>query len=96
MFEKYMSPEQLETIRQHGEQLRTHVDLRPKHAHDDGVVYGSKAVGEPPLMLALSAFFAIKDAVSAAAGHKVQVQLDSPATPERILLACERAKRAGG
>ena len=54
----------------------------------------SKATGEPPLMLALSAFFALQDAVSASAGHKVPVQLDAPATPERILLACERARAA--
>ncbi len=56
--------------------------------------YRSKAVGEPPLMLALSAFFAIKDAVGAAGGPRADVQLDAPATPERILLACEAARRA--
>ncbi|MBK6927109.1 MAG: xanthine dehydrogenase molybdopterin binding subunit [Comamonadaceae bacterium] len=56
--------------------------------------YRSKAVGEPPLMLALSAFFAVRDAVSASAGHKVPVDLVAPATPERILLACERARAA--
>mgnify|MGYP001765299450 FL=1 len=56
--------------------------------------YRSKAVGEPPLMLALSAFFAVKDAVSASAGHQAPVDLVAPATPERILLACERAKAA--
>jgi xanthine dehydrogenase large subunit len=44
-------------------------------------------------MLALSAFFAIKDAVSAAGNHQVAVELDAPATPERILLACEHVKR---
>ncbi|MFO1326543.1 MAG: xanthine dehydrogenase molybdopterin binding subunit [Rubrivivax sp.] len=55
--------------------------------------YRSKAVGEPPLMLALSAFFALKDAVGAVAGPGVAVELDAPATPERILLACERARR---
>ena len=54
--------------------------------------YRSKAVGEPPLMLALSSFFALKDAVSASAGHQAAVELDAPATPERILLACERAR----
>jgi xanthine dehydrogenase large subunit len=54
--------------------------------------YRSKAVGEPPLMLALSAFFALKDAVSASAGHRAPVVMDAPATPERILLACERTK----
>ena len=57
--------------------------------------YRSKAVGEPPLMLALSVFFALKDAVSAAGGHRVPVQMDAPATPERILLACERVRRGG-
>ncbi len=57
--------------------------------------YRSKAVGEPPLMLALSAFFALRDAVSASAGHRARVDLIAPATPERILLACERAKATG-
>ena len=56
--------------------------------------YRSKATGEPPLMLALSSFFALRDAVSASAGHGARVDLIAPATPERILLACERAKRA--
>ncbi len=54
--------------------------------------FRSKAVGEPPLMLALSAYFALRDAVSASAGHKVRVDLTAPATPEKILLACGRAK----
>jgi len=46
------------------------------------------------LMLALSTFFALRDAVSASAEHQVVVHMDAPATPERILLACERAKAA--
>lgn len=54
--------------------------------------YRSKATGEPPLMLALSAFFALKDAVSAVSEHRVAVEMDAPATPERILLACERVR----
>ncbi len=54
--------------------------------------FKSKAVGEPPLMLALSTYFAIRDAVAASAGHKTVVHMDAPATPERILLACEAAK----
>ncbi len=54
--------------------------------------YRSKAVGEPPLMLALSTYFALKDAVSASAGHAALVEMDAPATPERILLACEKTK----
>ncbi len=54
--------------------------------------FRSKAVGEPPLMLALSAYFALRDAVSASAGHQVELQMDAPATPERILVACEGLK----
>ena len=54
-------------------------------------MYSSKAVGEPPLLLANSVFFAIKDAIRAArtaAGHSPYVYIDSPATPERIRMAC--------
>ena len=54
--------------------------------------FRSKAVGEPPLMLALSAYFALRDAVSASADHKARVDLTAPATPEKILMACERAR----
>ncbi|WP_374466162.1 xanthine dehydrogenase molybdopterin binding subunit [Ferrovibrio sp.] len=55
-------------------------------------VYRSKAVGEPPFMLAISGWLALKDAVAAAAGTQ-RVRLDAPATPERVLLAIEAAKR---
>ena len=54
--------------------------------------FHSKATGEPPLMLALSSFFALKDAVAAVGQHQTVVHLDAPATPERILLACERVR----
>jgi xanthine dehydrogenase large subunit len=54
--------------------------------------FHSKATGEPPLMLALSSFFALKDAVGAVADHRAVVHMDAPATPERILLACERVR----
>jgi xanthine dehydrogenase large subunit len=54
----------------------------------------SKAVGEPPLMLALSTYFALRDAVSASANHQVPVHMDAPATPERILMACESLRAA--
>lgn len=55
-------------------------------------VYSSKAVGEPPLFLASSVFFAIKDAVESARaeiGIDGLFQFDSPATAERIRMACE-------
>ena len=58
--------------------------------------FQSKAVGEPPLMLALSSYFALRDAVSASAHHQTVVHMNAPATPERILLACEKAKSAAG
>ena len=58
--------------------------------------FNSKAVGEPPLMLALSSFFALRDAVSASADHQTVVHMNAPATPERILMACEKAKTIAG
>ncbi|PKU39705.1 xanthine dehydrogenase oxidase [Limosa lapponica baueri] len=54
-------------------------------------VYSSKAVGEPPLFLSASVFYAIKDAIYAArkeSGLTEPFRLDSPATPERIRNAC--------
>jgi xanthine dehydrogenase large subunit len=51
-------------------------------------IYGSKAVGEPPVMLANSVFCAIADALHSLAPGKV-VPLDAPATPEAILKAVE-------
>ncbi|MGP6087361.1 xanthine dehydrogenase molybdopterin binding subunit [Antarctobacter jejuensis] len=54
-------------------------------------VYRSKAVGEPPFMLGISALMALSDAVSACGpGYPA---LDAPATPERLLAAIERVRR---
>ena len=50
-------------------------------------IHRSKAVGEPPLLLSFSVFFAIRDAVSAAGGHRVDPPLQAPATPETVLRA---------
>ena len=55
-------------------------------------VYSSKGIGEPPLFLASSVFFAIKDAVIAARkerGLSAVFKMDAPATAERIRMACE-------
>ena len=54
----------------------------------EDTIYRSKAVGEPPLMLGISVFHALKDAVSAV-GDGAAMRFDSPATPERVLLAIE-------
>ncbi len=56
-------------------------------------VHRSKAVGEPPLMLAISVFSALTDAVASVGGHRVMPNLDAPATPERILAACNDVRR---
>ena len=58
-------------------------------------IHRSKAVGEPPLLLPFSVFFAIRDAVSAAGGHRSNPPLQSPATPESILRAIEAVQAAG-
>jgi xanthine dehydrogenase large subunit len=50
-------------------------------------IHHSKAVGEPPLLLPFSVFFAIRDAISAAGGHCMNPPLQAPATPESILRA---------
>lgn len=68
-----------------------HVSLL-RGAHEDGVVYGSKAVGEPPLMLAFSVREAIRAAVAAFGPEGVVVELPSPATPEAVFWAVERAR----
>ncbi len=58
-------------------------------------IHRSKAVGEPPLLLPFSVFFAIRDAVSAAGGHRVDPPLQAPATSEAILRAITAVRVAG-
>jgi xanthine dehydrogenase large subunit len=59
-------------------------------------VFRSKGVGEPPLMLAISVWLAVRDAISSLAGYRLAPSLDAPATPERILAAVDdmRARAA--
>ena len=52
----------------------------------------SKAVGEPPLMLAISVLEALSMAAASVAGYRVAPRLDAPATPERMLMAMERMR----
>jgi len=56
-------------------------------ANVEDSIHRSKAVGEPPLLLPFSVFFAIRDAVSAAGDHRVDPPLSAPATGESILRA---------
>jgi len=55
----------------------------------EDVIYRSKAVGEPPLMLGISVFQALRDAIAACGDGWSVPRLDAPATAERVLLAIE-------
>jgi len=56
-------------------------------------IHRSKAVGEPPLLLPFSVFFAIRDAISAAGQHRIDPPLQAPATSESILRAITAVKQ---
>jgi len=71
-----------------------HVHLYEK-ATEPGAVYGSKAVGEPPLMLAFSVREALRQAAGAFGPDGRGVELGSPATPESVFWAIESARSAG-
>jgi xanthine dehydrogenase large subunit len=63
----------------------------------EATIFRSKAVGEPPLMLAISVWLAIRDAIASLADHRLAPRLDAPATPERVLAAIDelRARAVG-
>jgi xanthine dehydrogenase large subunit len=59
-------------------------------AEREATIYNSKAVGEPPLMLGISAFLALQDACAACGPAFPDLQ--APATAERVLAAVKRAR----
>ena len=59
----------------------------------ENVVNKSKTTGEPPLMLAMSVFFAIKDAIASVGNYKKIPNLNAPATPENILMSIKKIKK---
>ena len=63
------------------------VNLLENSPNKESTIYHSKAVGEPPLMLAVSVWSAIRDAIASISGYKINPQLNVPATPERVLKA---------
>ncbi|TNE64306.1 MAG: xanthine dehydrogenase molybdopterin binding subunit [Alphaproteobacteria bacterium] len=63
------------------------IALYDKGRNVEATIHRSKAVGEPPFMLANSVFLALADAVAAAGDHKVWPNLNAPATPEEVLKA---------
>jgi xanthine dehydrogenase large subunit len=68
------------------------VALLPDAPNREHTIYNSKAVGEPPFMLGMSVWAALKDAVASVGDYKHSPALDTPATPERVLWAVEAIK----
>jgi len=64
-----------------------HIDILKHEPNREDTIYRSKAVGEPPLMLCISTFLAIRDAVAACADYRTLPDLPAPATPEAVLRA---------
>ncbi len=61
------------------------VEILESGKNREDTIFRSKAVGEPPLMLALSVFFALRDAVAACGPAGCRPPLSAPATPEAVL-----------
>ena len=68
------------------------VELFPRANAEDSI-YHSKAVGEPPFMLANSVWCALKDAIASIANYKIDPALPVPATPEKVYWAVCEAQR---
>ena len=68
------------------------VELLPDSPNIEATIFHSKAVGEPPLMLGISVWSALNDAVASLRDHTLSPLLDAPATPERILNACNELR----
>ena len=68
------------------------VALLKNSKNHEATIYHSKAVGEPPLMHGISVWSALRDAIWAAGDEQTNPQLNTPATPERVLWALEAVK----
>ena len=68
------------------------VEIFKQGKNKEKVINKAKTTGEPPLMLAMSVFYAIKDAIASAEKYKVTPILDAPATPEKILMSLKELK----
>jgi xanthine dehydrogenase large subunit len=75
---------------------RMEIAIWERGRNAEPTIHRSKAVGEPPLMLAISVFSALTQAVAAAAPGKGLPKLDAPATPERILAAIDELRSRDG
>lgn len=70
------------------------VTLLQNAPNEEATVFRSKAVGEPPFMLAISAFAAIRDAIGSVGDYKIFPKLNAPATPEEVLRVCDEVRLA--
>ncbi|WDR05035.1 xanthine dehydrogenase molybdopterin binding subunit [Devosia rhodophyticola] len=69
------------------------VELAEWSVNPEPTIGRSKAVGEPPLMLAMSVVEALSMAVASVGEYRIAPRLDTPVTPERVLMGCERVRR---
>ncbi|WP_020682633.1 xanthine dehydrogenase molybdopterin binding subunit [Marinobacterium rhizophilum] len=70
------------------------VRLVENRKNPEDTVFHSKAVGEPPFMLGISVWCALKDAIASVADYRFSPHVDAPATPERVLWGVEQMKQA--
>jgi xanthine dehydrogenase large subunit len=68
---------------------QSHITLLERTPNREDTIHRSKAVGEPPLMLAIAVFHAIRDACAACGPEGALPQLSAPATPEAVLRAID-------
>ena len=69
------------------------VEIYKYGKNKENVVNKSKTTGEPPLMNAMSVFFAIKDAIASIGDYKITPIINAPATPEKILMSIKNLER---
>ena len=69
------------------------VEIYKDGVNKEKVVNKAKTTGEPPLMLAMSVFYAIKDAIASVDNYRKIPILDAPATPEKILMSIKNLSK---
>lgn len=69
------------------------VALLEGHPNSMASLYRSKAVGEPPFMLGICVWSALRDALSSLTDYQLSPHLDTPATPERVMLAANLIRK---
>ena len=72
---------------------RFNAEIFKRGENIENVINKSKTTGEPPLMNAMSVFFAIKNAISSIGNYRINPNLDAPATPEKILMSIKNLKK---